>query len=191
MAQPQKVSRMSLSDSGACDLGFPAGQELVLSVGSFFVRCHRVLALHEVFSTARIPCVILEKWGDPWGTSLQAVHFSFLVEQSMGTSLPWQRDLWRGFVSALKCARGVERSCLCLLAQHSCCRPCPLSVEGLALGRSWKEMCPACQVGVWSAGAGSCRDIHHPAQLAAGEVSEGNSFLSPLTWAGGELLTWR
>lgn len=57
--------------------------------------------------------------------------------------------------------------------------------------RSWKEMCPACQVDVWGAGAGSCRDIRHPAQLAAGEVSEGNSFLSPLTWAGVELLTWR
>lgn len=35
------------------------------------------------------------------------------------------------------------------------------------------------------------RDIHQPAQLAAGEVSEGNSFLSLLTWAGVELLTQR
>lgn len=52
-------------------------------------------------------------------------------------------------------------------------------------------MCPACQVDVWSAGAGSFRNIHHPAQLAAGEVSEGNSFLLPLTWTGVELLTWR
>lgn len=44
---------------------------------------------------------------------------------------------------------------------------------------------------VRSAGAGSCGDIHQPAQLAAGEVSEGNSFLSLLTWAGVELLTQR
>lgn len=33
-----------------------------------------------------IPSVILKKWGDPWGKSLKATHFSFLVEQSMGTS---------------------------------------------------------------------------------------------------------
>lgn len=44
---------------------------------------------------------------------------------------------------------------------------------------------------VGSAGAGSHRDIHQPAQLAAREVSEGNSFLSLLIWAGVELLTWR
>lgn len=42
-----------------------------------------------------------------------------------------------------------------------------------------------------NAGAGSCEDIHQSAQLAAGVVSEGNSFLSLLTWVGVELLTWR
>lgn len=60
---------------------------------------------------------------------------------------------------------------------------------------SWEELegdvpgLPGGDMG--SAGAGSRGDIHQPAQLAAGEVSEGNSFLSLLTWAGVELLTWR
>lgn len=60
---------------------------------------------------------------------------------------------------------------------------------------SWEELegdmpgLPGGDVG--SVGAGSRRDIHQPAQLAAGEVSEGNSFLSLLTWAAVELLTWR
>lgn len=38
---------------------------------------------------------------------------------------------------------------LCLVAQHSCCGPCPWSLAGSTVRRSWKEMCPACQVGMW------------------------------------------
>lgn len=39
MTQPQKVSKMSLSDSGACYPGFPAGQALVLRARDWMILC--------------------------------------------------------------------------------------------------------------------------------------------------------
>lgn len=62
----------------------------------------------------------------------------------------------------------------------------------MALRRIWKETCPACQLGTWGVlGLGAAGTSINLPQLAAGEVSEGNSFLSLLTWAGVELLTCR